>query len=69
MSTYNVIEPIPVDWEKRPIVRVYNNNNELVSRSYGETPEELLKAHLEGKCGMWCDYCYNEALLVNGGPF
>lgn len=65
----NEIEPIPVDWNKRPIIRVYNGKNELVSRSYGQTPEERLKAHQEGKCDMWCDYCYNEALLVNGKFF
>lgn len=66
---YEGIEPIPVDWAKRPVALVYNDKNELVERSYGKTPEELLQDHLDGKCGMNCDYCYNEALLVNGGPF
>ena len=69
MSTYNVIEPIPVDWQKRPVVLVYNNNNELVERSYGKTPEELLQDHLDGKCGLFCEHCYAAAMHSIGVPY
>ena len=60
----NEIEPIPVDWQKRTIVLVYNNNNELVQRTYGKTVEELLQDHLRGVCDMWCEYCYQAAMLT-----
>ena len=63
------IEPIPVDWDKRPITTVYNDKNELVGRTYGPTQEELHTAHKERKCGVWCEYCYNEAMLLEGVPF
>lgn len=62
----NTIEPIPVDWDKRPIIKQYNDKNELIVRSYGETDEELLQAHLERRCGAFCGYCYHEAMVVIG---
>jgi len=64
----NEIQPIPEDWQKRPIVRQYNGNNELVVRTYGKTPEELLKDHIDGNCGMWCEHCYHEAMLTKDLP-
>lgn len=62
MKLVTAIEPIPSDWQDRPIVLQYNGNNELVTRSYGQTQEELLKAHKNGTCGIWCDYCYGCAI-------
>lgn len=68
MKICNEIEPIPVDWQKRPIVRQYNGNNELVVRTYGKTLEELLKDHIDGNCGMWCEHCYHAAMLTKDLP-
>lgn len=66
-TTYcNTIEPIPVDWDKRPVILVYGPGNILVARSYGETAEELLQAHFEHRCGVFCGYCYHEAMVSIG---
>ena len=69
MNKTSKIEPIPVDWQKRPVVLVYNGSNELVERSYGKTPEELLQDHLNGECGMFCEYCYAAAMHSIGVPY
>ena len=69
MNASNEVQPIPVDWQKRTIVLVYNNKNELVQRTYGKTQEELLQEHLDGNCAMWCEYCYRAAMLSQGIPY
>lgn len=58
----NEIQPIPSDWYKRPIITQHNAKNELVVRTYGKTSAELLRDHLNGKCGLWCEHCFNAAI-------
>ena len=58
----NEIQPIPSDWQERPIITQHNANNELVVRTYGKTQDELLEDHLNGKCDMWCNHCYYDAM-------
>lgn len=69
MNTINEIQPIPTDWQKRTVVLVYNGNNELVQRTYGKTQEELLQDHIDGNCSMFCEYCYQAAMLSQGIPY
>jgi hypothetical protein len=69
MTVANTIEPIPTDWQKRPIIRQYNAEGHLVVRTYGKTAAELLEDHRNGECGMYCEYCYAHAMLTTGYPF
>lgn len=62
----NTIEPQPADWEKRPCIEQFDDDGNLICRSYGETEEELLQAHKEHRCGAFCGYCYHEAMVAIG---
>lgn len=57
-----MIEPTPIDAHKRPCIEVRDGKGVLVERSYGQTPEELQKAHDEHRCGAFCGICYDEAM-------
>ena len=59
----NVIEDEPLDINTNPrlCVTIHDDNGNIVERSYGPSQQELLDAHNNGTCGIWCDYCYEEA--------
>ena len=40
MEICNEIQPIPVDWKDRMVIKQYNNNNELVVRTYEPINDE-----------------------------
>lgn len=57
-----------MDKEGRLIIEMLDEHGAVISRSVGPSPEELKAAHDEGKCSMWCGWCYQEAIdLVKAG--
>lgn len=56
------IDPVPVDWQDRAVFTQYNRDDKLIVRTYGKSSKELLQDHLDGKCDMFCEYCYQEAM-------
>lgn len=60
-NTEMIFEPEPPDADKRLCITVFDDNEVMVQRSYGPTPEEMQKAHDEYRCDCWCDICYQEA--------
>jgi len=62
MSYATGIQEPPKDWAERMRIEQYDNNNNLVIRTYGPSPKELLAAHENGECDMWCGRCYEAAM-------
>jgi len=62
-SQSNVIEDEPPDLEENPrlVMTSYDDAGNIVQRSYGPSQQELLDAHNNGTCDLWCNYCYEEA--------
>jgi hypothetical protein len=63
----NEIQPIPEDWQKRPIIRQYNASNELIVRTYGKTEEGTLCQNCPDYQTPVCATCpYSESIEPDG---
>ena len=43
------------------IIEVFNQDDELVQRTVGDSDAELLAKHYKGTCSWSCPYCYELA--------
>ena len=59
--TPQIIEDTPPDADQRLCITVSGADGNIVSRSYGPNFAELLQAHEEHSCDLFCNYCYEEA--------
>lgn len=62
MEIANTIQPTPEDAHLRICVEQFDNDGNLVVRTYGPTPAEEKEAHDRGECKMMCSYCWEEAM-------
>ena len=50
--------------EGRLIIEMLDEQGNVTSKYVGPSSEELKAAHDEGKCDMWCGWCYQEAIDI-----
>jgi len=64
----NLIEDEPSDLKENPrlVMTSYDGTGNVIQRTYGPSQQELLDAHNNGTCGIWCNYCYEEACATLG---
>ena len=55
--------------DDRLIIEMLDEHGNVTNRSVGPSSKELKAAHDEGKCDMWCGWCYQEAsdIIMAGG--
>jgi len=48
--------------DTRTQITQFDECGNIVAITYGFTQTQLLEHHNDGRCDMWCNYCYQEAI-------